>query len=114
MFTRDDGAWITRRTIARGLVPALVVGHACAMAADPPSAGRPSGVQTLLDITGQLIAEGAECQAMRGEDGQLYTLIGDIGQWRAGSRVRVTGDRVDPSYCQQGVTIRIKTIQQAG
>ena len=42
-------------------------------------------------VTGRLTNEGVECQAMRGDDGKLYTLTGDLKGFRTGDRVRVTG-----------------------
>src|SRR5690606_21232975 len=44
-----------------------------------------------VTVTGTLSREGAECQALRGDDGQLYTLSGDAGGFEPGDRVRVTG-----------------------
>jgi hypothetical protein len=61
-----------------------------------------------------LTREGVECPAMRGDDGRLYTLAGDIGRFGPGDRVRVRGQRADASICQQGTTIEVERIRSAG
>jgi hypothetical protein len=53
MFTRDDGAWFTRRMTARGLNPAQMAGHDRAKAAELSLAGSPSRTPAILDDTGQ-------------------------------------------------------------
>lgn len=40
MFTRDDGAWVTRQMTARGLNPAQMAGHDRAMTLNYLSPGR--------------------------------------------------------------------------
>lgn len=64
-------------------------------------------------VVGQLTSEGVECQALRGDDGQLYTLLGDIGTLAVETRVRVLGERLEFSSCQQGITIRVQSITPA-
>jgi uncharacterized protein DUF5818 len=65
-----------------------------------------------MTVTGKLTDEGVECQAMRGDDGKLYTLTGDLKGFRAGDRVRVTGSIPAESICQQGTTIAVEKIER--
>jgi len=60
---------------------------------------------------GTLTTEGVECPAMRGDDGQLYTLVGDLGGFKPGDRVRIEGDLMLVSTCMQGQTIRLSSIK---
>lgn len=62
-------------------------------------------------ITGTLTTEGVECPAMRGDDGQLYTLVGNLSGFKPGDRVRIEGELMLVSNCMQGQTIRLKTIK---
>ncbi|MGH6781941.1 MAG: DUF5818 domain-containing protein, partial [Sphingomonadaceae bacterium] len=69
--------------------------------------------ETVLTVTGRLTDEGVECQAFRGDDGQLYTLVGELAGWKPGARLRISGQPLEMSYCQQGTTIRVNRIQSA-
>ncbi len=67
-----------------------------------------------MTVVGTLTREGVECQAMRGDDGRLYTLTGDLPRrLRAGDRVRVAGQVAEVSFCQQGTTISVTRISEA-
>lgn len=67
-----------------------------------------------VTVVGRLTNEGVECQALRGDDGQLYTLLGgELGNLPVESRVRVIGERLEFSTCQQGITIRVQSIAPA-
>ena len=67
-----------------------------------------------VTVVGRLTNEGVECQALRGDDGQLYTLLGgELGDLPVETRVRVIGERLDFSSCQQGITIRVRSITPA-
>jgi LysM repeat protein len=72
------------------------------------------GGEPAITITGTLTREGVECPAMRGDDGRLYTLAGDIGRFGPGDRVQVRGQRAEASICQQGTTIEVEGIRSAG
>ena len=61
-------------------------------------------------IKGSLTDEGVECQALRGENGELYTLVGNLGEFRNGDQVIVCGTIADISFCQQGTTINLSSI----
>ena len=64
-------------------------------------------------VTGKLTNEGAECQAMRGDDGKLYSLTGDLKGFRTGDRVKVTGKIAEVSFCMQGTTLGVEKIERA-
>ena len=66
-----------------------------------------------ITVIGTLTREGAECQALRGDDGELYTLAGDFGDFRPGDRVRVEGRIAQASTCMQGTTINVQRIQDS-
>lgn len=85
-------------------------------AAAPPGAGSPAGPDdgdSTIEVTGTLTDEGVECQALRGDDETLYTLTGDLGGFGVGDRVRVRGERAQMSFCMQGVTIAVESIEAA-
>jgi LysM repeat protein len=65
-------------------------------------------------VAGVITDEGATCPAMRGSDGRLYTLAGDIGRVRPGDRVRVEGRIARASVCMQGTTIEVHRLRARG
>jgi uncharacterized protein DUF5818 len=71
------------------------------------SAPEPQGRMT---VRGTLTGEGVECPALRDAQGVLYTLAGDIADFRMGDQVCVKGRRVEMSTCQQGITIAVEWI----
>lgn len=71
-----------------------------------------ASAQANITVEGVLTDEGVECQALRGDDGQLYTLTGDLGGFETGDRVRVIGTVAEVSICQQGTTIEVKKIME--
>ena len=62
-------------------------------------------------VEGRLTGEGVECQALRTDDGELYTLVGDLGEFRPGDEVSVCGTIPAFSVCMQGTTIAVKRIR---
>lgn len=65
----------------------------------------------LVTVVGTLSKEGAECPALRGDDGKLYTLTpNDLGAFGPGDRVKVRGTVAPMSICQQGTTITVTSI----
>jgi LysM repeat protein len=67
-----------------------------------------------IRVTGTLTREGVECQALRGDDGKLYTLTGrGLGDFFPGDRVRVDGKIAEVSNCMQGTTITVTRIVPA-
>lgn len=67
----------------------------------------------MINVRGTLTDEGVECQALRGDDGELYTLTGDLSGFEEGDRVRVRGTIAEVSICQQGTTLQILNIRPA-
>ena len=93
---------------------ATLTSGACAMSNREGRSGEAEGHgDAEVTVVGRLTGEGVECQALRGDDGQLYTLLGGIGTLPVDTRVRVTGDRLEFSTCQQGITIRVRSISPA-
>lgn len=81
---------------------------------DAASNNKSSGGDARVTIVGKLTNEGVECQALRGDDGELYTLLGgELGGLPVDARVRVIGERLEFSSCQQGITIRVQSITPA-
>lgn len=83
----------------------------------PPRRGPgdvPSPVPMPLVVVGTLTAEGATCPAMRGDDGRLYTLAGEMGGLQPGQRVQVAGRVAEASICMQGTTITVDRIRRIG
>jgi LysM repeat protein len=72
------------------------------------------GDREQVNVTGTLTREGVECQAMRGDDGRLYTLDGEFVGLRPGDRVSVRGRIAERSTCMQGITIDVRRIEDAG
>ena len=64
-------------------------------------------------VVGVLTNEGVECQALRADNGTLYTLSGKLKKFQVGDRVRVEGQIADFSFCQQGITIDVTKIKKA-
>jgi hypothetical protein len=64
----------------------------------------------VICVRGKLTDEGTECQALRSDDGQLYTLIGDLKGFKIGDTVIVCGAVAEVSICMQGTTIIVMWI----
>ncbi|HEX5720374.1 MAG TPA: DUF5818 domain-containing protein [Thermoanaerobaculia bacterium] len=65
-------------------------------------------------VTGVLTDEGVECPALRGDDGQIYTLTPrDLQGFEVGDRVAVVGKVAEISFCQQGTTLEVQKITAA-
>ncbi|MBW3563603.1 MAG: hypothetical protein KY459_02650 [Acidobacteria bacterium] len=65
-----------------------------------------------ITVTGQITDEGVECLAMRTEDGTLYTLGSSNEELTPGDRVRVTGSIAEMSFCMQGTTLNVTTLER--
>jgi len=59
---------------------------------------------------GVLTDEGVECQAFRSNEGELFTLLGDLGGFSVGDKVVVCGTIAEISPCMQGTTLVISYI----
>jgi hypothetical protein len=75
----------------------------------------PAAAQEKVTVVGRLTAGGVECPVMTGEDGKVYSLVprDAVGLVAPGGRVRVVGVVQDMSFCQQGTTIEVETIEPA-
>ena len=98
-----------------GFVALFLASGACAMSNGDAAADNKANKEgNPVTIIGRLTNEGVECQALRGDDGQLYTLLGgESGDLPVDARVSVVGERLDFSSCQQGITIRVRSISPA-
>lgn len=68
------------------------------------------GNQKTVFVRGVLTDEGAICQALRAESGELYTIVGDLKGFKVGDKVFVAGTLAEISSCMQGQTIVIAWI----
>lgn len=84
---------------------------ALALLAAGAAFAQPAEKGKMVNVRGTLTDEGVECQALRGDDGQLYTLTGDLGGFQTGDQVRVRGRIAEVSTCQQGTTIVVEDIK---
>jgi len=98
--------WSVRGRLCLGALPALLTSGTGAVAV----AAMAGGSETLVTISGRLTREGIECQALRTDKGELFTLVGNLQGFGPGQRVRVTGQRMEVSTCQQGTTVRVNKI----
>lgn len=72
---------------------------------------RAGGTRETMCVRGKLTDEGVECQAMRGDDGTLYTFTrGQAGDARTGDSLCVCGSIAGMSFCMQGRTIAVTRI----
>jgi len=65
-----------------------------------------------IDVTGTL-RDGPECPILRSDDGDVYSLVGDLQDFDAGDHVRIVGRTVEVSICQRGTTIEVRRIADA-
>ena len=63
-------------------------------------------------VKGTLTNEGIECQVLRGQNDELYTLVGDLKGFKVGDTVYVLGAVVPISFCTQGITIAVDWISK--
>jgi len=77
----------------------------------PPPMERVHRGKGSVAVRGTLTGEGVECQALRGSDGKLYTLTGNLKGYNVGDKVHVVGSLAEVSTCQQGRTISVEQIK---
>lgn len=63
-------------------------------------------------VTGVVTDEGVECRAMRGDDGALYTFGNLPDDIPVGVRIRVHGEVMADSVCQQGIALRVERVER--
>jgi len=98
--------WSAGGRLCLGALPALLTSGTGTIAV----AAMAGGSESLVTISGLLTREGVECQALRSDKGELFTLVGNLQGFGPGQRVRVTGQRMEVSTCQQGTTVRVNKI----
>jgi hypothetical protein len=89
---------------------ALLLGLAAAALSFSHMAVAQEAASGPIEVVGTLTEEGVECPAMRDDEGNLYTLAGDIGTFQSGDRVIVQGEIAEMSICMQGTTISVTRI----
>ncbi len=67
---------------------------------------------TMASLTGVLIEGGVECQLFQASDGAQYTLMGDFKGFQNGDKVQLSAEEVEVSFCMQGKTLSVKTINK--
>jgi uncharacterized Ntn-hydrolase superfamily protein len=65
-----------------------------------------------VEVSGQMIAEGADCPTLRAAGGEIYVLLGDVVDLQPGDRVKVTGRAAEPATCARGTTFLVDRVQQ--
>jgi len=81
-------------------------------AAKPKAPMTESASTGTLTITGTVTKEGVECPAVRGDDGKLYTVVGEGREkLEPGVRVKITGTVAQMSMCMQGTTISADKVE---
>ena len=92
------------------LLALALTGAAAAQSSNPGQGDENRSVR----VTGVLTDEGAECPALRGDDGKLYTLTPrDLQGFQVGDRVAVVGKVAEISFCNQGTTLEVQKITAA-
>jgi hypothetical protein len=109
----------THTLLAFLLAAAIVALPAAAQTTQPlpgptlAAEGSQGEAQRSVKVTGTLTDEGVECPALRGDDGQLYTLTGDLEGFSVGDHVRVVGKVAERTFCGQGTTLEVQNIKRA-
>lgn len=70
-----------------------------------PGADQPSHV---VRVEGRLTDEGVTCPALRARNGRLYSLAGDVDEFKTGDRVVVEGVPIRSSLCTTGETLQVR------
>lgn len=94
--------------LACGAVPLAGCSNLRMAEGDPaqaPDNADPSGAT--ICVSGRITDEGVECPTLRSQDGTLYSLAGDLGEFDVGDEVCVCGPTGGFSICMQGTTIAV-------
>lgn len=62
-----------------------------------------------IDATG-VLRDGPECPILRTDDGDVYSLVGDLQDFGSGDRVRIIGRTVEVPICSRGTTVEVRQI----
>jgi LysM repeat protein len=65
-----------------------------------------------IDATG-VLRDGAECPILRTDEGEVYSLVGNLQDFGSGDRVRIIGRTVEVSICSRGTTVEVRRIAEA-
>ncbi len=65
-----------------------------------------------IDVTG-VLRDGPECPILRTDDGDVYSLVGDLQDFGTGDHVRIVGRLVEVSICMRGTTVQVRRIGEA-
>ncbi len=65
-----------------------------------------------VEMTG-VLRDGPECPILRGDDGRVYSLLGDLQDFDTGDYVTIVGRTVEFSICQRGITVQVRRIEEA-
>lgn len=76
-------------------------------------AGRAISSGDLVCVQGRITDEGVECPTLHSPDGQVYSLAGDLGEFKSGDNVCVCGPSGGLSFCMQGITVAVHQITKA-
>ena len=102
---RFDTAWERREAERRRALAQRRAWPRSGNLADRPGRG-------IVNVQGEVTAEGIRCAAVRGDDGRLYTLVGDPAlRLRPGDDVWIQGRVVQGSACRQGTTLQIHQLR---
>jgi hypothetical protein len=98
-------------------MPCLVAEQACtnkllSKPLDQMTIPQDTGSANVVIVKGRLTDEGVECQALRANSGELYTLTGNLRRFKVGDKVRVIGEVVEYSFCMQGTTLSVINIRR--
>jgi hypothetical protein len=93
------------------LLALALTGVAAAQQPDNPGQGDEN---RSVRIVGTLTDEGVECPALRGDDGNLYTLTPrELQGFEIGDHVAVVAKLAQVSFCNQGKTLEVQKITAA-
>lgn len=70
------------------------------------------GEDLSIVVEGVLVPGGVECQLFQGDDSKQYSLVGDMKGFKNGDHVKITGKRVEISFCMKGETLFITEIEK--
>jgi hypothetical protein len=68
--------------------------------------------QGQVEIYAEVIAGGVECPLIRAANGDVYSLTNVPPPLETGDKVRLVGEFVRFSFCMQGQTIRVTTLER--
>ena len=108
---RDSSRRVTRRDAPATSGPVTVLDDDETALAPPRPQGRPDTGQSETavprTVTGLITDEGQSCPTLRGSDGTLYALVGEVPGLVPGTLVTVETVGVDTEVCSAGRTVAV-------